>query len=60
MATPLAIPAAPIPVSGLWRAITSLRVVRKVLGIPEEKSAVACADPDVDTSLTQAQLEVLK
>jgi hypothetical protein len=60
MDTPLSIPAYPIPVSPVWRAITSLRVVRRLLGIPEEKSAVVSADPDVDTSLTQAHLEVLK
>ena len=60
MATPLSIPAAPIPVPALWRAITSVRVVRRLLGIQEEMSAVASADRDVDTSLTQAHLEVLK
>jgi len=60
MATPLAIPAAPVPLSPLWRAITSLSVVRKVLGIPEERSAVVSAAHDEDTSLTQAHLEVLK
>lgn len=59
MATPLAIPAAPIPLSSVWRALTSLRVVRRVLGIPEEKTAVASI-ADEDTSLTQAHLEVLK
>ena len=60
MATPLAIPAVPIPLSPVWRAITSLRVVRRVLGIPEERSAVVSAACDEDTSLTQAHLEVLK
>ena len=60
MATPLSIPAAPIPLSPVWRAITSLRVVRRLLGIPEEQSAVASLARDEDTSLTQAHLEVLK
>lgn len=60
MATPLSIPAAPIPVSPLWRTITGLPIVRRLLGIVEERSAVASAVDDVDTSLTQAHLEVLK
>ena len=60
MATPLSIPAAPIPISPIWRTITSLPFVRRLLGVAEEKSAVASVADDVDTSLTQAQLEVLK
>ena len=60
MATPLSIPAAQIPVPALWRAIISLRVVRRLLGIPEEQSVVVSAARDEDTSLTQAHLEVLK
>ena len=60
MATPLSIPAVQIPVSPIWRTITSLPLVRRLLGIAEERSAVASAAGDVDTSLTQAHLEVLK
>ena len=60
MATPLSIPAAPIPGSPIWRAIISVPFVRRLLGIPEEQSAVASAARDEDTSLTQAHLEVLK
>ena len=60
MATPLSVPAAPIPASPIWRAIISVPFVRRLLGIPEEQSAVASAARDEDTSLTQAHLEVLK
>ena len=60
MATPLSIPAASIPVSPIWRTITSLPFVRRLLGIREEQSAVASAAREVDTSLTQAHLEILK
>jgi hypothetical protein len=60
MAAPLSVPADPIPLLAVWRALSSLRLVRRVLGIPEEKNAVASAAGEVDTSLTQAELEVLK
>ena len=60
MATPLSIPAAPIRVSPLWRTITSLPIVRRILAIPEDTSALDRTAGDVDTSLTQAELEVLK
>ena len=60
MDAPLSIPADPTLVSSVWRAISSLRLVRRLLGIPEEKSALASDARDVDTSLTQAELEVLK
>ncbi|HET9157886.1 MAG TPA: hypothetical protein VFN91_14535 [Myxococcaceae bacterium] len=73
MATPLSSPAAPIPVSPIWRIITGLPLVRRLLGVPEEQSALAdrarasahlgpaTFDWDgPDTSLTQAELEVLK
>jgi hypothetical protein len=73
MAIPLSLPSHPTPVSTVWRAISSLRIVRRLLGIMEEKTAPAGAghgpvgvglstsDWDgPDTSLTQAELEVLK
>jgi len=73
MATPLSMPADSTSVSAVWRAISSLRFVRRLLGIPEEKGALA-SDAHApgrfgsstfdwdgpDTSLTQAELEVLK
>jgi len=60
MAAPLSVPADPIPFTAVWRALSTLRLVRRVLGIPEEKNAVASDACEVDTSLTQAELEVLK
>ena len=72
MAAPLSMPADPIPVSVVWRAISSLRFVRRLLGIPGEKGQSTAAHPPgrldstvfdwdgPDTSLTQAELEVLK
>ncbi len=71
MDAPLSIPADPTLVSSVRRAISSLRLVRRLLGIPEEKPALASVartpaslrsfDWDgPDTSLTQAELEVLK
>ncbi|HET6981349.1 MAG TPA: hypothetical protein VFI53_04365 [Myxococcaceae bacterium] len=66
-------PASAVPVSPVWRAIFRLRLVRRVLGIPEENGALASAAhapgrlgssafdwEGPDTSLTQAELEVLK
>jgi hypothetical protein len=57
----------------VWRAISSLRFVRRLVGIPDERIAPSSAarapgrlgsstfDWDgPDTSLTQAELEVLK
>lgn len=73
MATPLSLPAGAVPASPVWRAIFRLRLVRRLLGIPEEKGALASAAHAAgrlgsstfdwegpDTSLTQAELEVLK
>jgi hypothetical protein len=71
METPLELPAAPATSPWLWRAISSLGFVRRILGIPEEESAsssparrpgsLGSFDWDgPDTSLTQAELEVLK
>jgi hypothetical protein len=73
MATPLSIPAGAAPVSSVWRAISSLRFFRRLLGIAEDPPTRASAasapgrlglgnyDWDgPDTSLTQAELEVLK
>ena len=73
MATPLSMPADPVPVSAVWRAISSLRLVRRLLGMAKDRSAGGTAarapahlgstpfDWDgPDTSLTQAELEVLK
>ena len=57
---------APFPMSSdltpvsLWRAISSLRFLRRLLGIPEEEPTLASADRGTDTSLTQAELEILK
>jgi hypothetical protein len=73
MATPLGMPAVPVPLSLLWRAISSLTIVRRLLGIPDEQRAPTSAThgpvrlgsrtfdwEGPDTSLTQAELEVLK
>jgi hypothetical protein len=70
MDAPLSIPSDPTLVSSVWRAISSLHLVRRLLRIPEEKPALASAAraPSLrsfdwdgpDTSLTQAELEVLK
>jgi len=70
MDTPLPMPADPTPVPSLWRAISSLRVVRRLLGIPDEVAGRTGAPvgrglgtidwDEPDTSLTQAELEVLK
>ena len=73
MDAPLSMPSEPAPVPSVWRVLSSLRVVRRLLGIPEEGAPPAGA-PRVqpipglgrfdwdgpDTSLTQAELEVLK
>jgi hypothetical protein len=61
------------PVSWVWRAISSLRFFRRLLGTSKEQPGLASAarapvrlglstsDWDgPDTSLTQAELEVLK
>jgi uncharacterized protein YndB with AHSA1/START domain len=66
-------PSGAAPVSSVWRAISSLRFFRRLLGMPEDQPALANAarapvrfghgtsDWDgPDTSLTQAELEVLK
>ena len=73
MAAPLSMPSDPTPVSSVWRAISSLRFFRRLLGIPEERpdSGERCPRAGAlwswyrrldgpDTSLTQAELEVLK
>ena len=73
MTAPLSMPSGAAPVSPVWRAISSLRFLRRFLGIPEERPAQASparASPrsdlgttdwdGPDTSLTQAELEVLK
>ena len=62
MDAPLSMPSHPTPVSSVWRTISSLRFLRRLLRIPEEEPALVSAalDPEVDTSLTQAELEVLK
>ena len=64
MNTPLAIPAYPSFASMVWRAITGLPVVRTLRELAAERRALSSAardtDPDVDTSLTQAHLEILK
>jgi hypothetical protein len=73
VAVPLSMHSGAAPVSSVWRAISSLRFFRRFLGFPEELPALASAagaavrlglgtsDWDgPDTSLTQAELEVLK
>lgn len=73
MTTPFAVPSDGTPVSSVWRAISRLRFFRGLLGIQKEQPARASADPapgrpglstsdwdGPDTSLTQAELEVLK
>jgi hypothetical protein len=60
MDTSLPLPSDPAAVSWLWRIISSLPVVRSFLGIREEKAALASEADEVDTSLTQAHLEILK
>ncbi len=73
MAAPLSIPSGAAPVSSVRRAISSLRFFRRLLGIPEAQLALASAAPapvrlglgtydwgGPDTSLTQAELEILK
>jgi hypothetical protein len=73
VAAPLSMPSGVAPVSSVWRAISSLRLLRRFLGIPEEQPARASAAESPgrlglgafdwdgpDTSLTQAELEVLK
>ncbi|HXX30409.1 MAG TPA: hypothetical protein VEJ89_06785 [Myxococcaceae bacterium] len=60
MAASLSMPADPTPVSLVWRAVSSLRFLSRLLGIPEQKAALASAARNADTSLTQAELEVLK
>jgi hypothetical protein len=73
MAAPVSMPSAPTAVPSVWRAISSLRFLRRLLGIPSEplaQTSPARAPVSVghgtfdwdgpDTSLTQAELEVLK
>ncbi len=73
MAAPLSMPSGAAPLSSVWRAISSLRFLRRFLGIPVEQPALAsaarapvCVDLGTadwdgpDTSFTQAELEVLK
>ncbi|HEY1907997.1 MAG TPA: hypothetical protein VGG91_18250 [Myxococcaceae bacterium] len=73
MGTPLSMPSDAVPIPSVWRAVFSLRFVRRLLGNPKERLARAVAahgpvrlgsdtfDWDgPDTSLTQAELEVLK
>ena len=60
MAAPLSMPVDTTSVPSLWRAVSSLRFLRRLLELPERKPAVANAARDLDMSLTQAELEVLK
>jgi hypothetical protein len=73
VAPPLSMPSGAAPVSSVWRSISCLRFLRRLLGIPEEEPALAraargpvrpglgpCDWDGPDTSLTQAELEVLK
>jgi len=69
MATPLSMPAVPTAVPSLWRGLSGLRFLRRLLGMANDQPAPAnhareglgTFDWDEpDTSLTQAELEVLK
>ena len=73
MTAPFAVPSDGTLVSSLWRAISSLGFLRRLLGIAKDESALASAlrapvhvrlgtsdGEGPDTSLTQAELEVLK
>ena len=73
MAAPLSMPSDVIPVSSVWRALSGLRFFRRLLGISKEPPGPASAQrapahlglgtsdwDGPDTSLTQAELEVLK
>jgi hypothetical protein len=73
VAAPLSMPSGAVPISSVWRAISGLRFFRRLLGMPEDQPALAStsrapvrsghgtSDWDgPDTSLTQAELEVLK
>src|SRR5215469_4466534 len=73
MAAPFAVASDPPCAPLVWRPGSSLRFLRRLLGISEEKPALARAArapvnsglrtfdwDEPDTSLTQAQLEVLK
>jgi hypothetical protein len=73
VATPLEIPAVPAPLPWLWRALSSLGFLRRLLGFSEEhpvtssraRESVSLGSSSFDwdgpdSSLTQAELEVLK
>jgi hypothetical protein len=73
MGAPLSMPSDAVPVSSVWRAISGMGFFRRLLGIASEQPALASgarersrlgletSDGEApDTSLTQAELEVLK
>jgi len=60
MAASLSMPADPNPASSVWRVVFSLRFLSRLLGIAERKHALASVSHNADSSLTQAELEVLK
>lgn len=73
MAAPLSMPSDVTPVSSVWRALSGLRLLRRLLGVSKEQPDPASAQrapvrlglgtsdwDGPDTSLTQAELEVLK
>jgi hypothetical protein len=73
MDTPLSVPAVPTPFPSVWRAIFSLGIVRRFLRIPNQERPLTSRTrgpaalglgtfdwDEPDTSLTQAELEVLK
>ena len=73
MAAPVSMPSVPTAVPSVWRAISSLRFLLRLRGIPNEQLPLASParapvslGPSTfdwdgpDTSLTQAELEVLK
>jgi hypothetical protein len=73
MATPFSLLPGAVPVPSVWRAILGLRFFRRLLGIRREHPAPSSSAHALgrlgtstfdwdgpDTSLTQAELEVLK
>ena len=60
MNPPLSLPADPPPVSLVWLAVSAVRFLRRILWTREGERALTSAPDDEDTSLTQAELEILK
>ena len=62
MDAPLSIPSPPPFLVAVLRTLSGLPVLRRFLRVPDDERTLprAAHDDDVDTSLTQAHLEVLK